>query len=156
MKYARVPRPDAPPGGVTAGIDWASADHAVCIVGAAGEVVSRFSVAHTADGLHHLVQRLTRAGVGEVAIERSDGPLVDALRQAGVAVVVITPRQVKNLRSRYGSAGNKDDRFDAFVLADVLRTDRGIHSAVRPTLRCLICGRRAVLAVSGMLRCACP
>ena len=33
-------------------------------------------------------------------------------------------RQVKNLRSRYGSAGNKDDRFDAYVLADVLRTDR--------------------------------
>ena len=41
-----------------------------------------------------------------------------------MTVVVITPRQVKNLRSRYGSAGNKDDRFDAYVLADVLRTDR--------------------------------
>jgi Transposase len=27
------------------------------------------------------------------------------------------------LRSRYGSAGNKDDRFDAYVLADTLRTD---------------------------------
>jgi hypothetical protein len=33
-------------------------------------------------------------------------------------------RQVKNPRLRYGSAGNKDDRFDAYVLADVLRTDR--------------------------------
>ena len=39
-------------------------------------------------------------------------------------MVVITSRQMKNLRSRYGSAGAKDDRFDAFVLADVLRTDR--------------------------------
>ena len=39
-------------------------------------------------------------------------------------MVVISPNQVKNLRSRYGSAGNKDDRFDAFVLADTLRTDR--------------------------------
>jgi len=27
--------------------------------------------------------------------------------------------------TRYGSAGNKDDRFDAYVLADTLRTDRG-------------------------------
>jgi hypothetical protein len=27
MKYAPVSRPGAPPGGVTAGIDWASADH---------------------------------------------------------------------------------------------------------------------------------
>jgi transposase len=50
MKYARVPRPQAPPGVLSAGIDWASADHAVCIVDAAGEVVSRFTVAHTAEG----------------------------------------------------------------------------------------------------------
>ena len=42
----------------------------------------------------------------------------------GLTVVVISPNQVKNLRGRYGSAGNKDDRFDAFVLADTLRTDR--------------------------------
>jgi transposase len=42
---------------------------------------------------------------------------------AGLTVFVIPPGQVKNLRSRYGSAGNKDDRFDAYVLADVVRTD---------------------------------
>jgi hypothetical protein len=36
---------------------------------------------------------------------------------------VIAPNQVKNLHSRYGSAGNKDDGFDAVVLADSLRTD---------------------------------
>ena len=124
MKYARVPRPAAPPVALSAGIDWASSDHAVCVVDAFGEVVSRFSVAHTADGLRALVHRLGKTGVCEAAIERSDGPVVDALLAAGVTVVVIAPRQVKNLRSRYGSAGNKDDRFDAFVLADVLRTDR--------------------------------
>src|SRR6266516_8036673 len=106
------------------GPGWASADHAVCVVDAAGGVVIRFSVAHTAEGLKALVRGLARAGVAEVAIERGDGPVVDALLAAGVTVVVITPRQIKNLRSRYGSAGNKDDRFDAYVLADVLRTDR--------------------------------
>jgi len=124
MKYARASLPDTPCGGVIAGIDWASEDHAVCIVGAAGEVVTRFTVAHTAEGLRCLVQHLAKAGVGEVAIERGGGPVVEALLAAGVTVVVITPRQVKNLRSRYGAAGNKDDRFDAYVLADVLRTDR--------------------------------
>lgn len=46
------------------------------------------------------------------------------LLQAGLAVLVIPPGQLKHLRSRYGSAGNKDDRFDAFVLADVVHTDR--------------------------------
>ena len=111
MKYAPVSRPGPHPGGVTAGIDWASADHAVCVVGGAGEVVSRFSVEHSAEGLRALVSRLARAGACEVAIERGDGPVVDALLAGGVTVVVITPRQIKNLRSRYGSAGNKDDRL---------------------------------------------
>jgi transposase len=83
-----------------------------------------FTVGHTAAGLAALVRGLARAGVGEAAIERSGGPLVGALLAAGVMVVVITPRQVKNLRSRYGPAGNKDDRFGAYVLADVLRTGR--------------------------------
>jgi transposase len=50
--------------------------------------------------------------------------VIDALLAANMTVVVISPNQVKNLRGRYGSAGNKDDRFDAFVLADTLRTDR--------------------------------
>jgi hypothetical protein len=67
-------------------------------------VVSRFTVAHTAEGLRTLVQCLARAGAREVAIERGDGPVVDALLEAGLTVVVITPRQIKNLRSRYGSA----------------------------------------------------
>ena len=51
MKYARVPRLEVPSGGLAAGINWASADHVVCIVDAAGAVVSRFTVAHTAAGL---------------------------------------------------------------------------------------------------------
>jgi transposase len=62
--------------------------------------------------------------VAQVAIERPDGPVVEALLAAGLEVVVIPPRQVKHLRSRYGCAGNKDDRFDAYVLADVVRCDR--------------------------------
>ena len=108
----------------TGGVDWASADHAVSVVAPDGEQIMRFSVTHDAAGLRTLVRRLLAAGVGEVGIERPDGPVVDALRQAGLVVYVIPPGQLKNLRSRYGSAGNKDDRFDAYVLADVVRTDR--------------------------------
>ena len=108
----------------TGGVDWASADHAVSVVAPDGEQIMRFSVTHDAAGLRTLVRRLLAAGVSEVGIERPDGPVVDALRQAGLSVYVIPPGQLKNLRSRYGSAGNKDDRFDAYVLADVVRTDR--------------------------------
>ena len=92
----------------------------------------RFVVAHTASALRRLVDRLHRAGVGGVAIERPDGPVVDALLEAGLEVFVIAPNTVKGLRGRYGSAGNKDDRFDAYMLADVLRTD---HARLRPLTR---------------------
>src|SRR5438105_2585811 len=109
--------PAAGPGHRTAGVDWARDDHAVAIVDASGQVVERFSVAHTGAELRDLVRRLVKLGAHEVAIERPDGPVVDALLEAGLTVVVISPNQLKNLRSRYGSAGNKDDRFDAFVLA---------------------------------------
>lgn len=125
MKYALIRvLPDVPPGGVCAGIDWASADHAVCVVDMAGKVKDQFTAAHDRAGIAALIARLRKGGAGEVAIERSDGVLVDALLAAGLTVVVIGSRQVKNLRSRYGSSGAKDDRFDAYVLADTLRTDR--------------------------------
>ncbi len=58
--------------------------------------------------------------------------MVEHLIRDGFEVVVISARQVKSLRARYGSAGNKDERFDAFVLAEVLRTDPGRRAIVRP------------------------
>jgi transposase len=108
---------------VTAGVDWAKDDHAVCVAGDQGEALERFTVRHDAAGLRQLAARLLRAGASQAGIERGDGPVVDTLLAAGLTVFVIPPGQVKNLRSRYGSAGNKDDRFDAYVLADVVRTD---------------------------------
>ena len=116
---------DEPTGArVCGGVDWAKDDHAVCIVGTEGQALQRFMATHDRSGLKDMVRRLLRAGVEEVGIERPDGPVVDALLAAGLTVLVIPPGQVKNLRSRYGSAGNKDDRFDAYVLADVVNTDR--------------------------------
>jgi transposase len=109
-------------GPVFAGVDWASADHAVCVVDATGAVLWRHTVTHSRAGLARLVTRLTELEVARVGIERPDGPVVEALLGAGLHVAVVPPRQVKNLRSRYRGAG-KDDRFDAYLLADTMRTD---------------------------------
>jgi len=106
-----------------AGIDWATRGHAVCVIDETGSVLERFEVEHDAAGLKDLVRRLRVKHVSGVAIERPDGPVVDALFGADLRVVVIASRHVKALRTRYGSAGNKDDRADAYILADVLRTD---------------------------------
>jgi transposase len=148
MSVTDVPEPPRP----TAGVDWATDDHAVAVVAPDGEQTLRFPVTHDAAGLRTLIRRLLAADVAEVGIERPDGPVVDALRQAGLTVYVIPPGQLKNLRSRYGSAGNKDDRFDAYVLADVVRTDRRrlrpllVDQPVTTALRQTVRARRDLVA----------
>ncbi len=131
-----------------AGVDWASRSHAVCVVDERGQAVERFEVEHSELGLRTLGRRLTKAGVTRVAIERPDGPVIEALFGAGLEVVVIASRHVKALRTRYGTAGNKDDRGDAFILADVLRTDGHRLRSLRPdspetvTLRATVRARK--------------
>ncbi len=144
--------PEFPPNDVTAGIDWARDDHAVAVVDGRGRQIYRCAVDHTAAGLRELVGVLGQYRVDEVAIERPDGPVVDALLGAGLTVVVISPNQVKNLRGRYGSAGNKDDRFDAFVLADTLRTDRARLRPLVPDTDATIALRRACRARKDLVR----
>lgn len=51
---------------------------------------------------------------------------------AELRVVVITPRQVKGPRSRYTGSGAKSDAGDAYLLADVLRTDGRRLAALPP------------------------
>jgi transposase len=110
-------------GKLFAGLDWASKTHMVCVVDDAGAIKIRFEIPNTGKTVPGLVKRLTKLGVQAVAIERCDGPLVEALLDAELRVVVITPRQVKGLRSRYTGSGTKSDAGDAYLLADVLRTD---------------------------------
>jgi hypothetical protein len=152
MEYPPKTLPAVPPGGVTCGIDWANDDHAVCVADMAGKVVQRFIAEHTGKGLAGLVRRLRRAGAGEVAIERPDGTVVETLLEAGFTVVVISPNQLKNLRGRYGSAGSKDDRFDSFVLADTLRTDRARLRPLLPDSPATVTLRQACRARKDLVR----
>ena len=105
------------------GVDWASESHAVCVVDGAGEIVSEYDIPDSAAGLDRLCRRLQADGVCRVAIERPDGPVVEALMAGGFGVVIVPSRAVKGLRTRYGQAGNRTDASDAYVLADCLRTD---------------------------------
>ena len=142
----RSRRPGQSAGRPTAGIDWASEEHAVSLVDSQGVELERFTVEHTAAGLRRLLRRLRRGGVVEVGIERPDGPVVDALFAGDLTVFVVAPNQLKNLRSRYGQAGNKDDRFDAFVLADTVRTDRARLQPLTPDSAATVTLRMTVRA----------
>ncbi len=110
----------------TIGIDWGNEEHAVCVVDESGAVASSFTVAHDRKGLRRLLDRLGRVGRTEelrVAVERPSGLLVDTLVDVGYRVVPIHPNAVKASRPRYSAAGGKSDPGDAYILADMLRTD---------------------------------
>lgn len=59
--------------------------------------------------------------------------------------------QVAPGAGRYGSAGNKDDRFDAFVLADTQRTDRARLRPLVPDTAATVQLRSAVRARKDLL-----
>jgi transposase len=137
------------------GIDWASAEHAVCVLDDHGQLKAAFSVAHTREGLAELLRRLARiapAAELPVAIERPSGLLVDVLIEAGHPVLPIHPNALKASRPRYRAAGGKSDPGDAFILADLLRTDGHRFRALAPTsdeiraLRASVRGRDDLVA----------
>ena len=70
-----------------------------------------------------------RAEAIAVAIEVPHGPVVEALLERGFRVHAINPKQLDRFRDRFTVAGAKDDRRDAHVLSDSLRTDRLLLSA---------------------------
>ena len=135
-----------------AGLDWASRTHAVCVIDARGSVRTQFEVNHDAAGLAELCRRLKAAHVGAVAIERPSGVVVDALLEAGLQVVPIHPNVVKATRPRYRSHGGKSDACDAYLLADLLRTDGHRFKPLAPecdeirSLRALVRGRDDLVA----------
>jgi len=110
----------------TVGLDWAQDDHAVCVIDEQAQVHLRCTVAHSASGLADLIHQLR--GVADpaalpIAVERPSGLLIDTLVEAGFPVVPIHPNALKASRPRYSAAQGKSDPGDAFILADLLRTD---------------------------------
>ena len=114
-----------------AGIDWASVAHDVCVVDEHGRRLVQRRFAHDEAGIAGLCRALIEHNVEQIAIERPDGLLVDRLLDAQVTVVAIHPNQVAAARERYRTAG-KDDRLDAFVLAELVRTDMHRFRALDP------------------------
>ena len=111
-----------------AGIDWATETHQLCVLDAAGTVHTERRVPHSGVGLQEIVGVLARLGAEParigVAIEVPRGAIIDTLLAHGFHVFALNPKQLDRFRDRHTVAGAKDDRRDAFVLADALRTDR--------------------------------
>jgi transposase len=134
-----------------AGIDWASIEHALCVVDADGEILTEGPYPHTKAGIGRLIATLEERDSCRVAIERPDGILVDRMVEAGLEVFPINPAAIKATRRRYSGSGRKSDSFDAFCLAELARTDSHRLRALVPdsdetrTLRTLTRAREDML-----------
>ena len=118
--------------GAVAGLDWAAEKHDVLIADTDGAVLDAQVVDHTEEGIAALIDLLDAQQVERVAIERPEGLLVGRLLAAGIEVLAIHPNQVKAARERFRPAGGKSDRFDAFVLCELARTDHHRFPTLAP------------------------
>ena len=117
------------------GLDWAKDEHAVCVLDETGTICTRITTPHTADGIRELttaLRKVAEPAILPIAIERPSGLLVDALVEAGFPVIPIHPNALKATRARYRAAGSKSDPGDAYILADLLRTDGHRFEPLRP------------------------
>jgi transposase len=127
------------------GIDWASEEHRLCLVDEHGQRQLERRISHDEQAISALCRLLRDRNVERVALERPDGLLVDRLLDAGIAVVAVHPNQVKATRERYQVARGKSDGFDAYVLAELARTD--MHR-----LRLLVPDRDETKALRALVR----
>src|SRR6202142_676 len=118
--------------GSYAGVDWASEKHDVRVADAAGEKLLAATFAHDEQGLRSLWRALMRVEVELVAIARPDGLLVERLLDAGLRVLALHPNQVAAARDLFRVSGGKSDRFDAFVLCELARTDHHRFRVLEP------------------------
>jgi len=111
------------------GIDWGSKQHQVCVLDRDRRRVGERAVDHDGSSLAQLVAWLWTVSAGQaqrvaVAIEVPRGAIVEGLLERGFHVFAINPKQLDRFRDRHSVSGAKDDRRDAFVLADSVRTDQ--------------------------------
>lgn len=119
------------------GIDWASEAHRVLVIDRERRVVGERSVAHSGAALGALADWLYALCQGSpeevaIAIEVPRGPVVETFLERGFCLFSLNPKQLDRFRDRHTVAGAKDDRRDALVLADSLRTDEPAFRRLSP------------------------
>jgi hypothetical protein len=112
------------------GIDWGEQKHQRCFMNEAGAVIQQLSVDHSVEGFLKLETICQSLGTSPaeivIGLETAHNLLIDLLVERSYpAIYILPPSQVKSNAGRYAQSGAKDDLRDAWVIADMLRTDRG-------------------------------
>lgn len=117
------------------GIDWADQKHDVTVVDEQGAIaLKNFTIKKSPAGFTQLLEKLRHLSAEpaafKIGIETPHNLLVDHLLDFDYAVFTRFPGTMKSLRKRYRPSSARDDAFDAFVLADALRTDKTCWRAI--------------------------
>ena len=111
------------------GVDWGDQTHQVCAVDEVGAKVAEMTVEQSAREMSEFGRWLDERRAEGIelwaAIERPEGRIVDFLLDHGVKVYPINPKALDRARDRFRQSRSKSDPFDAWVLAEFLRTDHG-------------------------------
>lgn len=117
------------------GIDWAEHHHDIAVVDEAGTLLVKRRIGDDLDGFGQLIGVLTDLAGAQhlevpVAMETANGLLAASLLEAGYSLFAINPLAVSRYRDRYSPSRAKSDAADAYVLANILRTDPAAHRPV--------------------------
>ena len=119
------------------GVDWADRSHQVYVSDESGRKIKEVEVQQTAEGLAELGRWLDESRSHGIelwaAIEKPEGRIVDFLLDHGVVVYPVNPKALDRARDRFRMSQSKSDSFDAYVLAEFLRTDHGHLRALQPS-----------------------
>src|SRR5262247_4648304 len=98
--------------------------------------MKEWEVQQTADELAELGRWLDESRSQGIelwaAIEKPHGRVVDYLLDHGVVVYPVNPKALDRARDRFRMSQSKSDSFDAYVLAEFLRTDHVHLRALEP------------------------
>jgi transposase len=124
---------------VYTGIDWSESKHDVAFLNQAGAVLGRLIIPHTPDGFQQFDTTRQKLGVATeecvVGLETSHNLLIDYLWARGYErVYVIPPNVTKSCRGRYRQSGAYTDQSAAYLIANLLRTDRHRFQPWHPDL----------------------
>ena len=119
---------------VFVGHDWAEAHHDVYIEDAEGRRLGKARLPEGVEGVarfHELVAPFAEDPDQVVVASETDrGLFVKALVAAGYRVLAVNPMSASRYRERHSTSGAKSDPGDAFVLAELARTDAHNHRSI--------------------------
>jgi transposase len=118
------------------GVDWGDRLHQVYVGDDEGKKVREMKVQENPEGLAEIGRWLDERRAEGIelwaAIEKPAGRIVDFLLDHGVEVYPVNPKAVDRVRDRYRMSDSKSDAFDAYVLAEFVRTDQAHLKVLRP------------------------